>query len=960
LSTVAAAEAYLTIPPGYGAGLEGVHWSLGCDAIEDANGETLVLFEQLVDVLEGVFARPSVSPFAYVLHALTILKRGGAGPFDRLRRAYAQATGAPALSRNVGTLISELAGFVGRMREPAWRDLNTELHRRRRDGEHRRPELAVEPPLSPAQFEASLADGLARYDDAALVHWLTAAAPPSGAGEELVRPIASLPDRVREVLRLAVDRPRLAGAAALAPALDAALTMPARRRSPDRIPQGGYADVTTRGELDRLLPSQFALDPDDFVRRFAERELLYFRREDPHTAPKPERVIVLDQGVRTWGSVRHALTAAALVLLGKDPKRNGPVRLVTGGTDFADRRFGSTEALAKMLETSDLTPHPADGLGRVFDEPPDGLRDVILLTHPRNLIDPSVTAAAKRRHPTDRLYALAVDADGQAELAEWTRSGRLTVRQFRVDLVSAEAAVDRAGTPTVVKKKVGDWTGDVEPVPFPFRPGTVGDVAQFGFDTDGEWLVYAGQNGTLHSLEFDGGPPTVLPRAFKNGSVLQIIHEILPVRGGVAVCGTMTPPPRTVYEEIPTIRGVVIQSPLSPVMTSFGTESDTAIFPRLEESKQYVVAHYDRALKSVRVHTLGPATTPVWFRSFPAEHAVAAVGIDHLRTPTVIDGTSRFVDAAVDLDSGVVRYEQDRVRDRAHRAVVKAVAEPVWIGHHRLRTEPSSVHDHLELPYVYVKDCFVHVRHAVPSWKPFRPTKDGQPRLAEFNLTHARLDNDVVTLAGREIGTPTFLFFRGPDGAGMSVIHEAASDDRYQVSPNGRRIAYVREKGNGVVVADTAGGPDVAYAYPAKVHSNLDIAVSTNPFRLLIRSGDYVHRIREGDSGLLHDIRNEGPNFKLEPGESVSVLEYDRQRFPQSLMKRSGLLAAVVDRMGQVVLTKLTGEVVAVFHVRREKLAAWIPDGTFWGDPALIGGPQTLGAAGKVADAIFAAARGES
>jgi hypothetical protein len=336
---------------------------------------------------------------------------------------------------------------------------------------------------------------------------------------------------------------------------------------------------------------------------------------------------------------------------------------------------------------------------------------------------------------------------------------------------------------------------------------------------------------------------------------------------------------------------------------------------------------------------------------------VSAVGIGHLQTPTAINVTSRFLDVAVDLDSGVLRFERDDAGDRAQRAIVKAVAERDWYGHHNPRTEPSSVYDHLGLPYVYVEDDIVHVRHAVPSWTPFRPTRDGKPRLAEFNLTHARLDQDVVTLAGREAGTPKFLFFRGPDGAGMSVILDAASDERYQVSPNGRRVAYVREKGNGVVVADTVGGPLIAAAYPAKVHSNLEVAISTDPFRLIIRAGNYVHRIREEDSELRHDTSSEGPNFELEPGRSASVFEYDydRQRFPQGLMKRSGPLAAVVDRMGQIVLTKLTGEVVAVFHVRREKIAAWIPDGTFWGDPALIGGPETPGGARKITAAIVQA-----
>src|SRR5262249_37921390 len=176
-------------------------------------------------------------------------------------------------------------------------------------------------------------------------------------------------------------------------------TVPPRRRSPDAVPQGGYCDVTTRGEPERLLPAQFALDPDEFVRRFAERELLYFKREEPHATEKPDRVIVLDQGVRTWGSVRLALAAAALVLLSKDPKRLGRVRLVlTSVPDLVDVQRREPEAVAGLLEASDTTAHPGDALRRALrtDGEP-GPRDVILLTHPRNTREPGVLAAAKER-----------------------------------------------------------------------------------------------------------------------------------------------------------------------------------------------------------------------------------------------------------------------------------------------------------------------------------------------------------------------------------------------------------------------------------------------------------------------------------------------------------------------------------------------------------------------------------
>ena len=95
-----------------------------------------------------------------------------------------------------------------------------------------------------------------------------------------------------------------------------ALTLPPRRLAYQDLPLGGYSDVTNRGKVEQLLLSQFALDEVDFFRRFAEHELLFYRREDPTNPTRQELVVLLDQGVRTWGNIRLVL-AAALLALGK-------------------------------------------------------------------------------------------------------------------------------------------------------------------------------------------------------------------------------------------------------------------------------------------------------------------------------------------------------------------------------------------------------------------------------------------------------------------------------------------------------------------------------------------------------------------------------------------------------------------------------------------------------------------
>ena len=113
--------------------------------------------------------------------------------------------------------------------------------------------------------------------------------------------------------------------------LEGALSLPPRRLAWSELQNGGYSDVTTRGDAEQILPIQFALDGEEFLRRFAERELLYYHREEPHQPTTEELVLLLDQGVRTWGDVRLVLAGAALALARQAERKRIAIKLATTG-----------------------------------------------------------------------------------------------------------------------------------------------------------------------------------------------------------------------------------------------------------------------------------------------------------------------------------------------------------------------------------------------------------------------------------------------------------------------------------------------------------------------------------------------------------------------------------------------------------------------------------------------------
>src|SRR5262249_4875761 len=145
-----------------------------------------------------------------------------------------------------------------------------------------------------------------------------------------------------------------------------------------------------------------------FFRRFAENELLYFQREEPHAVVRRELVVLLDQGVRTWGDVRLVL-AAAVLALGRQAERHKLDFLVAATSsagELLDPLQAGVETLGQLVEASDLSANSGLALERVLEQPTTAMRDVVLLTHTRNLREADVAAAARRMRPKTRLFSV--------------------------------------------------------------------------------------------------------------------------------------------------------------------------------------------------------------------------------------------------------------------------------------------------------------------------------------------------------------------------------------------------------------------------------------------------------------------------------------------------------------------------------------------------------------------------
>jgi hypothetical protein len=922
---------YLRLPKAYREFLGGVRWSGTDDALVFADGQTFAFNEQVAQFLVGFSSGGRLIHFGHMVHLLKLLRpdrMASLAEAARLRRAYDDARSS---LHNAGALCAVLCRDIPAVASPVTvqdvcdRLRNTSMPMRWYLGLFHL-DAAEQPPLGPEEFEQRLLAATRAYSDEELLTWFRhGRGPVKEAAEALARELPR-PRHLAGVLTALLERPRLAAAAGFVSQLVGALTLPPRRLERQELAVGGYTDVTTHGHLDEILPSQFALDEWDFFRRFAENELLYFRREDPPSRTRQELVVVFDQGVRTWGDVRLVLSAAVLAL-GKQAARRGVPFLVAGTANdgkLLDPLEADADELGELIEASDLSPHPGLALERVLEGQADGSRDVVLLTHPRNLAEADVVSAARRAAaPAVRLFALALDASGAAALSELKSGLPVKVREFRVDFTPS--APRPVPVPDSMSTAPVPWQGDVEQIGFPFHFSVAGGLVpgMSCFDYEGRWLVAGANRGLFYVWKADGTESEFLPRALVNGRVFDSPDGVLGVAGGVAVLG--------------------------------------------RDGKQLVVVHYDLTRRICTCYRPDVRIEYAWSSCYsPRHHAV------------VVHSNSGGLGCALDLATGawhlsLVPGEDSRAREAWVAWVNGELAERTVCVRSRNGQAPELTRDchytaasELAPPVCHfdARTGQVALRGATPPWHPFTPRGDGRPVLEGMTIHQAQCRGSTLALLCSSPGgqKPTLRLFRGPDGTPVCELPMEGVEYSFVLTEDGERFARqvspsrmeIRDL-SGAVIQRPRLRPDSG---PVELLLGEDCLVLLTP-----RREQHILRWGRGRLELEFEVLNAGGHVR--PGLSVShtrwpgtpegvpaFLKGDPNRF---LAGAQGQVLAVVDRHGQVAILAQTQRLVCMFFVLRATVAGWMPNGTRFGPESVTGAPATAGAMEKFGRALCTA-----
>jgi hypothetical protein len=229
--------------------------------------------------------------------------------------------------------------------------------------------------------------------------------------------------RVRQVLdELRADSEH-AGLARLVRDFMAAIQLPRRLSEQDEMATGGFADISNRGDPDRLLLSELAHDDMTLAVRIALNEALYLRREPPARQPPGTLAVLIDSGVRLWGVPRVLASAAALALVAKDAVHERCTIYRASGSQLTPVDLLTKAGIIAHLGALEPHAHPGAALAAFQarleeDERPEA----VLITHREVWTDPDFQRDLALSEIEDLFVAL-VDRDGSFTLQRYPRGG---------------------------------------------------------------------------------------------------------------------------------------------------------------------------------------------------------------------------------------------------------------------------------------------------------------------------------------------------------------------------------------------------------------------------------------------------------------------------------------------------------------------------------------------------------
>ncbi len=227
--------------------------------------------------------------------------------------------------------------------------------------------------------------------------------------------------------------------------------IPMHLKIPSGQPFGGVADITNKGEFDKLLISEYANEDFTFLSRLANKEAMYFNREAPPSDNNEERIIILDVSLKNWGTTK--IVAFALMLsIAHHPKAKNTCACYAVGRRAYKLSIQNMDEIIESVQILDTSISAASGLKELFSERDFSNNEVFFISEKSSSNTPEISNLLNEyNHPID--YWMHPDGLGNIDIFKKYRSGRKHHQSFRLPLNELWARKKRSATFKTPKSK---------------------------------------------------------------------------------------------------------------------------------------------------------------------------------------------------------------------------------------------------------------------------------------------------------------------------------------------------------------------------------------------------------------------------------------------------------------------------------------------------------------------------
>ncbi len=237
----------------------------------------------------------------------------------------------------------------------------------------------------------------------------------------------------KDFIQELIEEPKTFQVGSLIKRIWSGLKIPMRHLSPGEQPIGGISDMTNKGELHRMLLSEFAHEDEIFVSRIANNESLYIQREIPPEENIFQRVILIDTSLKNWGTPKVLAFASAIAVI-KHPKAHSECEVFALGQnnipvsmDNVDNVIDALNQVSSMLEVS----HALDRF--LNEEHPQKNLEVFFITHQENLAEQNLQKIIHENR--DRLkFLITTSADGELNFYKHHQGTRKHIQKMMLPL----------------------------------------------------------------------------------------------------------------------------------------------------------------------------------------------------------------------------------------------------------------------------------------------------------------------------------------------------------------------------------------------------------------------------------------------------------------------------------------------------------------------------------------------